>query len=550
MQGFSKLWRISGTVYREICFQSVFSLRLGAAFPRIDEARIEKLVSQTRVSMAVNKVLITVFIAAQGIMPLGYWPMFVRDLNIPEEFAVASSVSVYLASLLFLLIMLGIQVTTSLMSTKAFEVLSTLPLSRKEISKIALLSFLRTFDIPLTAGLIIFPVAFTVIMGSVSGGLTALLAAGMTEAYSLALTLFLAKFFYSKIATSGGTSKYHMVLRFIYILVWVLPSFGIYFIMNFATDIMQFFASSITHFSSAQTYLLAPVYPFTLGFLISSATFPHKINSTILALSTISSLGYLALAFSGLKYAGSTIRRVCMGTAITATRSVVKDITIRPRPSWLGVIVKDLRVASRSPAYASILVLPAIQTVIIIISFLRAHIDLNAITIFGFLIGVSFIALIVAPVLFSTETLASAYTRSLPLKRKTVLAAKASLTVMIYLSSITVLSLIALYLKKDVVSVLTFGLTHALSIAAASIVQLLLLIRKFWREESAMSNIYANIYVFVAVLIPGLTICMAPLLVGMVTQLTNGQLTFSLYLVIALLELAISAVLCYSKMKN
>ncbi|MCS7113965.1 MAG: hypothetical protein RMJ15_09720 [Nitrososphaerota archaeon] len=204
MQGFSRLWKISGTVYKEICFQSVFSLRLGAAFPRIDEARIEKIVSQTRMSMMINKALITVFIAVLGIMPLGYWSIFARDLKLPEEIAIAGSVSVYLASLLFLLIILGLQVTTSLMSTKAFEVLSTLPLSRKEVSRIALLSYLRTFDIPLAAGLIIFPVAFTFFIGPVLGGLTVLFAAGITEAFSLALTLFLAKFFYSKIAASGG----------------------------------------------------------------------------------------------------------------------------------------------------------------------------------------------------------------------------------------------------------------------------------------------------------------------------------------------------------
>ena len=43
MMRFSELWRISSTVYREICFQSIFSLRLGATFPRMGEAKIEKL---------------------------------------------------------------------------------------------------------------------------------------------------------------------------------------------------------------------------------------------------------------------------------------------------------------------------------------------------------------------------------------------------------------------------------------------------------------------------------------------------------------------------
>lgn len=549
VKGFSENWKISGTVYREICFQSVFSLRSGAVMPRMDSVRIEKLATQTRTSMIVNKILVTVFIIVLGAMPLGYWQIFGQDLKTPQEMAAVSSITVYLVSLLCLLIMLGLQVSTSLMSTKAFEVLAALPVSRKKVSRIALFAFIRTFDIPLATALIVFPAVYTFLTGSALGCLTALFAVALTEAFALALTLFLARFFYSKIAASGGTSKYQTIMRFIYMILWILPTFGIYFIMNFATEIMRFFASSLTQISLTQTRLLAALYPFSLGFLISSATFLQKIDAVIALVSGFSCLGYLALAFLGLRYTGATLRRVCTGTVITALKGVVKDTYIHPKHALLGIIGKDLRLASRSPSYASILVLPAIETVIIIFSFSRANIDLNNVTFFGFLTGVSFLALLVAPMLFSTETLASAYLRSLPLKKKTVLAAKTFLTVMIYLSSIIVLSLVALYLNKDFASIIAYGFVHALSVAAAGIVELLLLMRKFWKGATAMSNIYANIYTFAIVLIPGAVICMMPIMVGMITQILNPRLTLPFYLASALTELTI-ALGFYYKLKG
>ncbi|MEM1588980.1 MAG: hypothetical protein QXZ68_02895 [Candidatus Bathyarchaeia archaeon] len=215
----------------------------------MNDEKIGKVARQIEMNMLISKILVTIFVFVLAIMPLGYWSYFVMELKLAEELAVAGCVSVFLASLFFLLVMLGLQATTSLVATKAFEILGSLPVSRGDVSKIALLSFLRVFDIPLMVAFIVFPTTFSIVMHSVSGAFAALFAVVLTEIFALALTIGLSKLFYSRIVGGEGGSKYRIVMRFIYMLIWVLPSFGIYLVMNFATQILQALAYSLTQIS-------------------------------------------------------------------------------------------------------------------------------------------------------------------------------------------------------------------------------------------------------------------------------------------------------------
>jgi len=546
---FSELWKISSIVYREICFQSLFSLRLGATLPKMDAQRISKLARQTEINMLVSKILITFFAAILAVLPLGYWSYFVARLKLAEELAVVGCVSVYLLSLFFLLVMLGLQVTTSLIATKAFEILGGLPISRRDVSKIALLSFLRIFDIPLIVALLVFPATFSFVVRSFFGSLTALFAVVLTEIFALALTTGLAKFFYSKIVSGGGGSKYKTVMRFIYMLIWILPSFGIYLVMNFATQILQMFARSLAQISFAHTFALALVYPFSLGFTVAFATFPNKISLATTATLAVSTLLYTILGYFGLNYMGSTIKRIGSSGIIVAFKAFVRDLLIRPKSAFFGMVIKDLRVASRSPSYASVLMLPALQTIILVLSILGLT-NINLVTVLSFLTGVSLLSLMVTPTLFSTETLASAYMRSLPLKRRTVIAAKTFLSSLTYVGCVIALTVVTLYLRRELVSAIAFGLVQAVSVAAGCMMELLLLVRKFWDVEISSSSIYANLPAFILVLIPGIILCLTPISLCFIVGFSNLLYALVIFSTCAIIEFGAVAALTSLLIKN
>lgn len=548
-KSFRELWKISGVVYREVCFQSIFSLRLGATLPKMDSYKIGKMTKQAEMNLMVNKILITVFVVVLSILPLGYWSFFVAGLKLPEEIAVVGCVSVFLSSLFFLLVMLGLQATTSFIATNAFEILGNLPISRGDVSKIALLSFLRIFDIPLIVVLIVFPVTFSIVVGSPAGGLASLFAIGLTEIFALTLTIGLAKLFYSKIVSGGGSSKYRTIMRFIYMFIWILPSFGIYLVMNFATQILQTFVYSLAQISSVHAYLLALIYPFSLGFMVSSATFPQTVGTLLAAILLSSTTLYAALAYLGLNYIGSTIKRICSGAIVTASKVIVGNVSIRPKSAWLGVIVKDLRVASRSPSYASILMLPALQTIIMVVSLLGIG-NINLPTIVGFLAGVSLLSLIATPTLFSAETLASSYMKSIPLKRRTIVIAKTSLSTLTYLGCVIALTAVTAYIRQSLILVVAFGFIQMLSVAAGCMMELLLLIRKFWDEELTYGNIYANLSTFIIVLIPGIILCLLPTVACFIIGFANIQLALTVFLLSAITEFVAIASFIHILVKN
>jgi hypothetical protein len=64
---------------------------------------------------------------------------------------------------------------------------------------------------------------------------------------------------------------------------------------------------------------------------------------------------------------GSTIKRIGSSGVIVASKAFVKDLLIRPKSAFFGIVIKDLRVASRSPSYASVLMLPALQIIILVL---------------------------------------------------------------------------------------------------------------------------------------------------------------------------------------
>ncbi|NHW00026.1 MAG: hypothetical protein HA496_10380 [Thaumarchaeota archaeon] len=88
------------------------------------------------------------------------------------------------------------------------------------------------------------------------------------------------------------------------------------------------------------------LYPFSLGFLASLTTFLNIDNPRIVALSVGSFLIYLALAAYSFKWLIREVVGIGFESLAAATRTEVKEVSINPGPPWLGIVKKDLRMAS------------------------------------------------------------------------------------------------------------------------------------------------------------------------------------------------------------
>jgi len=539
---FRELWRVSSTVTKEISFQSVFSTRAGSSLPRRGSANVAQLVRNANYNMWISKVLTTVFICVFGFV------MFVPQLGqttsagTSKEFAVVASVSTFLAAVLFFIVFMGLQISTSLVSSKIADSLSPFPLSKKEVSNVIFLCLVRIFDLPLLAALVVLPTAYLIVGGSVVGGPITVIAAVVTEIFALGLTIGLARFFYSKVASGGGRSKWKTVTRFLFMLVWMVPAFGTYFVINFAEVILQSFAS-FTQILGPSRELLVMIFPFSFGFLISYMSNLQTVNIPLLGLSTASSVLYVVFAFYCFRWVTTTIRKIGTGRIVGANRETVKDTMIHPRRPWSGIIRKDLAIASRSPSYAVLFLLPALQVAVLAMSF--SSFESGFVVTTGVLIGISMTTLVLPPTMFSIEGLASSYTRSLPLRKRTLILAKTLLTLFIYSLSVIALLVIAVFVKRNFTSEILFGTLYLFSIAAASMLELTILARKFWTEGFALGNVYARLSTFISILVPGYALAWAPMVAAFVAYLFAETWVLQVFLAVALTEFVVMCLAVY-----
>jgi hypothetical protein len=531
----TELWRLSHIVYREVSFQSIFSFRSGAILPQRGRSSIEQLARNAELNTLLSKIITTLFLAIFGFTMFLPSTPGISPGGISKELIIAGGISAYFAVVLFLITFMGLQVATSFFSSRVTEILSPLPLTRLDVSKIVFLCFIRIFDIPLIVAVIVPIVAYIIFVGFFLGVLVVLVGILVTEAFALVLCNGLARFFYSKVAVGGGKSVWRTVLRFVFMLIWVLPTFGIYFVMSFATQVTQSFGSLAQVLSSLQ--FLAALYPFSFGFLVSFATSYQQIDPSTFGLSIISSVGYFILAVFCLRWVVSSIRSIGTKVAVSFLKETVKDTIIKPKVPWLGIIYKDLRIASRAPSYASLFFLPAIETAVLAVTF-SSYSDIGLSVTFGMLVGISIVTLILPPLLLSMESLGSAYTRSLPLKKRTLIFAKTVTVTVTYLVSLLVLFIVTLYFRRDFTFILTFGIIHTFSVAAASMLELTLA-DVFSKEGIGMGNIYASLSTFALVLIPGILAAMVPITAAFVTYFFASQLSQVVFLVIALSEFVV-----------
>jgi hypothetical protein len=534
---FTELWKLSTRVYKEISFQSIFSLRSGSGLPQSGRRDIKQLVSSAKVNTLISKLVTTLFIAVFAFIV--FLPVIIGSGEPPMtlEKALPGGVSAFLTVVLFLIVFMGLQVSTSFVSSKIVDVLSPLPISKNDISKVIFLCFIRIFDIPLVAAGVVFLVVYFFIGGSIFGGFISLAAIVVTEIFALTFTVVSARFFYARVARATGKSIWQTFLRLVFMLVWILPTFGAYFVVNFAGQIVDFFAY-LTQGFSAVSHLLVLIYPFSYGFLVSYTSFFHAVDYFTLILSIGSSAAYVAFAFYCLRWVTKTVREIGTGAVIKGAREEVKDTNVSPQIPWLGIVRKDLRIASRAPSFASLFLLPVAQTTVLAITF-SSFKDIGLSTALGILTGISMITLLLPPTLLSIEGLASSYTRHLPLGKRTLLAAKTLLATVTYMFSLLVLAVVAYALGKDFSLILAFGMIHSFSVAAAVILELSILLRKFWKEGFAVGNIYSRITTYIMVLIPGYVMAAIPMICAIATFFLASPLVLPVFLGAAFAEFAI-----------
>ncbi|NPA75922.1 MAG: hypothetical protein GXO25_07595 [Euryarchaeota archaeon] len=396
MRSLSELWKISGIFYQNMAFQAFIDARRSGR----SAATMEALTNRIKTNTVLNKI----FLSMLFIIMAMYTAMQ------PSVLTYAA----YLLLLTFLFALFFLQMVTYFFQID-FTSLRIYPVSREEEQKIALLTFIRIFDIPLAANLLVFPVVVLFSAPWYSAFL-AIIAVLVSEILAIVLVTYLGKVFYTKLSTPASGLK--GAVRFLYQLIWGLAFFMIYAFMMW----LRVIYAKINHFAPLlQRYslLFQCIYPTNMAYLIINPTPVSVASSLLMVLLTILGIKWILKNISSIKITGE------MHTG---------QISIKISTPMRGMLRKDFRIITRSPALTMLLLFPPIQGLLMQ--------SLGNSSYFALVMLFTFI------IIFSYSLLGSearSITRTLPVTRGFIYLSKAILGFIDYIIALTVLTLYTIF---------------------------------------------------------------------------------------------------------
>ncbi|MCI4364353.1 MAG: hypothetical protein L3K13_08715 [Thermoplasmata archaeon] len=502
--------RLSRTIYAELRFQAIYSLRQGNLLPRLPARelviRAERQVFQSKIAVAFLLGLLQLgtlaLLTPRGELLLGP--------GVPQPVYVATVLGGLWLIELSLLWTEGLQILPTFLSSRAVSLLETLPIPRRTGEEASMLAVLRLFDVP--ALVAIFGPAFVIgvalsspwaAIAAVPGGVAVVL-------IGLVLSLATGGFFVRHLASAPGGRR-STVVRWLFLLAGTVPALGLYAFFSFAPPLMAALGSLSANHSSAVGALLL-LFPFAFAALpgaTTGLTLPPPLAGPLLG---VVLAGYVVIFAAGASWLVGAPRRLSLGVADATARPSHGSRLRTTGPGW-AVFRKDLRVASRTPGYGFLILLPLLDAAALGLATFSLKPDPSTISSLGSAAVSSseLLAIFFAPAFFATEVIGLSYTRALPLTGRSLLTGKLALVLLIYLLSSAIVLVLTLLRLFEPVFLLLFVAGGLPGLLAASCCELGLLLRRAARTGLVSGQLFGGGWWMIAVAIPGLLVAAVPL---------------------------------------
>ena len=525
-------WRLSEAPYTEITFQAIYALRQGN-LPPPSEIGVD-LVDRARRRVWQSKLLVSLvlaLVASGAYVVLQPAAETLLGSGLPEPLYDGGALTGVLLLELTLLWWTGLQVLPTFLGASILPTLESLPIPERTLDRTAFLVLLRLFDAPALTCLILTPLAVGEAFHSPWAGIAILPGIAAVVLLALGLSLATGRFFVTRVQGSRG-GRGRAGVRWAYMVLWAIPAFAMY---GFVTFALQFFAGLKTVLVSGppallQVTLFSFPFPFALlpsvaagGVGFANGVVPADPLSVGLGIALYAvPLGLLAAWLPGAP------RRLARSVASASAPFKDADARLDTVSPWYAVLRKDLRVASRTPGYAFLLLLPLMDAVAIG----AWTYVVNAASASAFNLGVAavttaaLLATFFGPAFFAIEVMGYSYARSLPLPARSLLFGKVSLISLLYLIAAALVLGITLFRVFDPAVFAAFVVAEFPAVVAAAVFELGILLRRAERKGLPIVNLYAGGWWAVAVAVPGLLIASAPIVVF--SDLKDGSPTFAL----------------------
>jgi len=360
---FREAWRLSKTVAIESMLKGQLLMSGGYVSGPMQRDPV-RFVRRAKTSFFYNKIVFAILYGAFSfILPLS----LLTSASTPSSEYVVNSM-VFIFGLVFL-ISFNLLNVTSFVSGEALKPVAALPFSRDDLSRIGVLSFFRMLDIPLIVFVLAYPIAYGLVTGSLVATIFVFLLNLANAVIAVFLTFFLARGFYKRILSVGGSRMKNFVrtlLTLFFGLITVGMSFLLFYVFQYAYGLVSFFA----FVQNAQYVWVTLVYPFSFGYFATIA--PSILTSPQLTLTSLQSIMaivatafYAILGYLAYRRGAGALRQLALGEIEMGPKiGKVGEIKLHVGGVYSSVIKKDLTLASRNAAYAGFLVMPILGVVV------------------------------------------------------------------------------------------------------------------------------------------------------------------------------------------
>ncbi len=512
-------WRLSRVAFVELSFQAIYAFRQGNVLPPGDAS---KLSARARSRVLQSKALVAGLL---GFLTLGAGLILRNaDLVASRLLPTPIPVPVFEAGVLTALLSLdvaflwwtGLQVLPTFLSSGVLPVLEPLPLDAPTLRRTAVLLYLRLFDLPAATLLVLTPVLVALALGP-AAGLAIVPGVASAIVFALALALITGRFFVRRVQGSRGGGG-HTILRWGYLILWVVPAFGLF---GFVTLAPSFFGA-LTRLAAAGPStafdLLCASFPFSLASLpgvVAGGGAPTPEGGIGVAVLAVAGAAYFGLAVLAAVWMLSAVRSVGLTPPGVPTPSEHRLTPFRTSGSVYAVLEKDLRMASRTPGYAFLILLPILDAVALgLLTYISGPTPGTANSLaLGAITTAALLATFFGPAFFAIEVVAYSYGRTLPVSDRVLVLGKVALIGAVYLvAGGLVLALSDLRVNQPLVF-LGFIAAELPAVLAASFLELGILLRRARSKGLPLVNLYTGAWMALVVSLPGLVVASAPLVV-------------------------------------
>jgi predicted permease len=441
-----------------------------------------------------DKLIVAIFCVMSSAMPFS--SLFFGS----QAFGLASSISLSLAVTFGFTALYAIQTLSSFVSFESSTLLSILPLSRDDFSKIILFSFVRSVDYMVVGAIVsqVFLVAF--LTGSPIATLIMFLASIMNAVFAVTVALWFSRLFHRNLMR-GGRSKSGTVLRLVFIVMWGSLLLGVGLLLSVPWYIVPQLEMAL-HSSQLSNLFFFIIYPFSAGTALANLVYSNVGSSAVLVAS-VAMICYFLLAGAAVKWNVETVKHMSKEAGVKIARVQTQDFSVKMRSPTLGYVIKDLRISSRNPATAFFFALPVLETLIVSLLITNFQVlKVSAILVATVTGGI--LALLMPLALLTAEGKGLEYAKTLPVNANRIVTSKALVSTAAYVP--VPLTLLGISFMKQLTSPIAIVIPFLtiLAIASASVFEI-----KLFLNSAAKGRIAAVIH-DAEKLVAGVMIALAP----------------------------------------